>query len=100
MGSRNHETIVEFDLTELSDEFAYPFVLQYEQYKTVRKILDLFGGKTGFNFLFEHEVRTLKQESNHVNVEVKLPDGSIKIVRAFSKSVATARVQLFGEKQK
>ena len=24
------ETIVEFDLAELSDEFAYPFVLQYE----------------------------------------------------------------------
>lgn len=76
------ETIVEFDLTELSHEFAYPFVLQYEQYKTVRKILDLFGDKTGFNSLFEHEVRTLKQESNHVNVEVKLPDGSIKTVRA------------------
>ena len=24
------ETIIEFDLAELSDEFAYPFVLQYE----------------------------------------------------------------------
>lgn len=34
------ETIFEFDLTDLSDEFAYPFVLHYEQHKTVRKILD------------------------------------------------------------
>jgi 3-(3-hydroxy-phenyl)propionate hydroxylase len=76
------ETIVEFDLSELSDEFAYPFVLQFEQYKTVRKILELFGEQDGFSFLFSHEVISLDQHLDHVDVTVKLPDGTLKIFRA------------------
>ena len=76
------ESIVEFDLAELKDEFAYPFVLQYEQYKTVRKILELYGDKDGYDLRFLHEVVTLEQHADHVDVTVKMPDGSTEIMRA------------------
>ena len=35
------DVVVQFDLTELKDELNFPFVLQYEQYKLVKKILTL-----------------------------------------------------------
>ena len=34
----NHDVIAEFDLGLLADEVPFPFVVQYEQYKLVRKL--------------------------------------------------------------
>ena len=76
------ETIAEFDLADLKNELPYPFVLQYEQYKTVRKILELYGNQSGYDMRFLHEVLSLKQYSDHIDITVSMPDGSIELMRA------------------
>ena len=44
----DHEMIAEFDLGDLKDEVEFPYVLQYEQYKLVRKVIELFGHDPAF----------------------------------------------------
>lgn len=75
------DCVVEFDLTELADEFEYPYVLQYEQYKTVKKVLELFGDKDGFDVRFSHEVESFTQHADYIDVTVRLADGSTDTIR-------------------
>ena len=76
-----HDVIAEFDLGELKDEVKYPFVLQYEQYKIVRKILGLFGDEPGFDVRFSHTVTGFTQSDDHVDVAVDFPDGTSGTIR-------------------
>jgi 3-(3-hydroxy-phenyl)propionate hydroxylase len=69
------ELVTQFDLTDLSDELPYPFVLQYEQYKLVRKILSLHGDEPGFDVRFSHTVTGFAQADGHVDVQVETPGG-------------------------
>jgi len=71
-----HDVIAEFDLGELADEVEFPFVLQFEQYKLVRKIIELFGEAPGFDVRFSNTVTGLTQFDDHVDVQVKTPDGT------------------------
>ncbi len=71
-----HDVIAEFDLGELADEVEFPFVLQFEQYKLVRKIIELFGDAPGFDVRFSHTVTGLEQFDDHVEVHVETPGGS------------------------
>ena len=75
------ETVAEFDLGDLKDEIKYPYVLQYEQYKLVRKILSLYGDKPGFDVRFSHTVTGYTEHSDHVDVEFTAPDGSAARLR-------------------
>ena len=50
------EMVAEFDLGDLKNELKFPFVLQYEQYKLVRKILQLYGDRPDFDVRFSHTV--------------------------------------------
>lgn len=70
-----HTLVAEFDLANLKDELRYPFVLQYEQYKIVRKILALHGDKPEFDVRFSRVVTGLDQHNDHVDVHVQTPDG-------------------------
>lgn len=71
----NGELVAEFDLADIRDELRYPFVLQYEQYKIVRKILQLHGSKPEFDVRFSHAMTGLTQHDDHIDVHVDTPDG-------------------------
>jgi len=75
------DVVVEFDLADLKDEVKYPYVLQYEQYKLVRKILSLYGDRPDFDVRFSHSVTGFTQHADHVDVEVALADGTREAIR-------------------
>ena len=75
------EPVAEFDLGALADELPFPFVLQYEQYKLVRKILALHGDRPDFDVRFSHTVTGLAQHADRVTVDVELPDGTAETLR-------------------
>ena len=74
--------VAELDLSELKGELEYPFVLQYEQYKLVFKILSLYGGREGFDVRFSHTVAGFAQAEDHVEVTVAREDGAAERIRA------------------
>jgi 3-(3-hydroxy-phenyl)propionate hydroxylase len=76
------DVVAEFDLNDLKDELRYPYVLQYEQYKLVRKILALYGDRPEFDVRFSHTVTGLTQHDDHVDVAVARADGGADTVRA------------------
>lgn len=76
-----HDVVAEFDLGDLRDEVRFPFVLQYEQYKVVRKVMELFGDDPAFDVRFSHTVTGFTQSDDHVDVHVTLADGTTTSVR-------------------
>jgi 3-(3-hydroxy-phenyl)propionate hydroxylase len=77
------DLVAEFDLTDLKDELRYPFVLQYEQYKIVRKILALHGDRPEFDVRFAHAVTGFTQHDDHVDIAVETPGGRETIRGAY-----------------
>lgn len=75
------DVVAEFDLSDLRDELKYPYVLQYEQYKLVRKILALHGHRPEFDVRWSHAVTDFKDQGDHVAVTVELPDGTSETIR-------------------
>jgi 3-(3-hydroxy-phenyl)propionate hydroxylase len=75
------EVVAEFNLADLEDELKFPYVLQYEQYKLARKILQLHGDKPDFDVRFSHTVVGFSQYDDHVDVEVERADGSRQTLR-------------------
>ena len=67
--------VAAFDLGELEDEVPYPYVLQYEQYKLVQKVLDLYADGDDFEVRFSATVAGFEQFDDHVDVVVETPDG-------------------------
>lgn len=76
------DVVAEFDLTDLRDELKYPYVLQYEQYKLVRKILELHGDRPEFDVRWSHAVTDFEDRGDHVAVTAELPDGTTETIRA------------------
>ena len=76
-----HDVIAEFDLSLLSDEVEFPYVVQYEQYKLVRKVLELFGSDPAFDVRFSNTVTGFEQFEDHIIVELQLADGSFEKIR-------------------
>ena len=75
------DVVVQFNLTDLKDELNFPFVVQYEQYKLVEKILALYGDKPGFDVQFSRTVTGFDRFDDHVDIEVEREDGSREIMR-------------------
>lgn len=69
------ELIAEFDLTLLKDEFRFPFVLQYEQYKLSRDITAKYADESGFSALYSHQVVGLRESEEDVRVQVATSSG-------------------------
>lgn len=67
--------VAEFDLSEMADEFRFPFVLQYEQYKLTADIFAEYANGSDFDVRFGHKVLSLSQDGNGVTVEVSSPAG-------------------------
>jgi 3-(3-hydroxy-phenyl)propionate hydroxylase len=67
--------IAEFDHGLLAEETAFPYVVQCEQFKTARILLDRLQKFENAEVLFNHEVLSLEQDANSVTVVVRGPDG-------------------------
>jgi 3-(3-hydroxy-phenyl)propionate hydroxylase len=67
--------VAEFDHALLKDDTRHPFVIQCEQFKTARLLLDRLRKLPDAEILFDHEVIGVTQGAASVSVEVKGPDG-------------------------
>ena len=71
----SHSVVAEFDLNLMRDEFRFPYVLQYEQYKLTASIAKEYGNSSDFDVRFSHAVIGLTETADGVDVEVSSPAG-------------------------
>jgi 3-(3-hydroxy-phenyl)propionate hydroxylase len=69
------EKIAEFDHAALKDDTRHPFVVQCEQFKTSKLILDRLRKLPNVEVLFSHEVIDVAQTEHWIGVEVRGPHG-------------------------
>ncbi|HEX3502894.1 MAG TPA: FAD-dependent monooxygenase [Xanthobacteraceae bacterium] len=67
--------VAEFDLDRMRDEFKFPFVLQYEQYKLTAAVYQEYANGSDFDVRFSHRVESLSQDGAGVTVDVISPSG-------------------------
>jgi len=60
--------VAEFDLGRMRDEFRFPFVLQFEQYKLTAAISAEYANGADFDVRFGHRVSSLSQDATGVTV--------------------------------
>ncbi|MGH6741718.1 MAG: FAD-dependent oxidoreductase, partial [Bradyrhizobium sp.] len=68
------QVVAEFDLGLMKDEFRFPYVLQYEQYKLTASIAAEYGNASDFDVRFAHAVIGLTETTDSVEVEFASPD--------------------------
>jgi len=67
--------VAEFDHAVLKDDTRHPFVVQCEQFKTTRLLLERLRGLSNVEVKFSHEVIDVSQNADSVTIEVRGPDG-------------------------
>lgn len=67
--------VAEFDHAVLTNDTKHPFVVQCEQFKTSRLLLDRVRTLSNVEVLFNHEVVDLRQTADAVEVDVQGPEG-------------------------
>jgi 3-(3-hydroxy-phenyl)propionate hydroxylase len=67
--------VAEFDLMQMRDEFRFPFVLQYEQYKLTASIAAAYANAGDFDVRFAHCVTDLLPRTDAVDIEVASSSG-------------------------
>jgi 3-(3-hydroxy-phenyl)propionate hydroxylase len=72
------QLIAQFDHAVLKDDTRHPFVVQCEQFKTARLILDRLRKLPNVEVLFGHEVVDVAQTADSVSVDVRGPDDETK----------------------
>lgn len=77
------EVVAEFNLADLAEELAYPFVLQYEQYKLTRDISQQYANESDFDVRFGRRVTAVTQSADSVLVEAEGPDGVERFTCAY-----------------
>jgi 3-(3-hydroxy-phenyl)propionate hydroxylase len=73
-----HSVVAEFDLSLMKDEYRFPFVLQYEQYKLTASIAAEYANAADFDVRFSHAVTGLTETADGIELEVAWPDGTEK----------------------
>jgi len=68
------ELVAQFDHALLKDDTRYPYVVQCEQFKTARLILDRLRKLPNVEVLFGHEVVDVSPSDGSVAVDVRGPD--------------------------
>ncbi len=71
----NREKIAEFDHAVLKNDTQHPFVVQCEQFKTSKLILERLQKLPNVETLFSHEVQSLTQTDDAVCIDVRGRDG-------------------------
>src|SRR5882757_1994062 len=69
------EKVAEFDHAVLKDDTRHPFVVQCEQFKTAKLILDRLRKLPNVEVLYSHEVVDVKQTADAVSIDVRGADG-------------------------
>ena len=69
------QLVAEFDHAILKDETRHPFVVQCEQFKTAKLLLERLRGLSNVEVKFSHEVIDVSQNADSVSIEVRGPDG-------------------------
>jgi 3-(3-hydroxy-phenyl)propionate hydroxylase len=72
------ELIAQFDHAVLKDDTRHPFVVQCEQFKTAKLILQRLRKLANVEVLFGHEVIDVQQTADSVTVDVREPHGVAK----------------------
>jgi 3-(3-hydroxy-phenyl)propionate hydroxylase len=62
--------LAEFDFGAIADLTDHPFRLQCEQSKLTRILLDQLGGKSGFEIVFNAQVRGAKEQASALAIEI------------------------------
>jgi len=63
--------VAEFDHALLKDDTRFPYVVQCEQFKTARLILERLRGLANVEVLFGHKVERVEQEGSGVRIGVR-----------------------------
>jgi 3-(3-hydroxy-phenyl)propionate hydroxylase len=69
------QLVAEFDHAVLKDDTHHPFVVQCEQFKTAKLLLERLRGLSNVEVKFSHEVIDVSQNADSVSIEVRGPDG-------------------------
>jgi 3-(3-hydroxy-phenyl)propionate hydroxylase len=75
--------VAEFDLGLVRDEFRFPFVLQYEQYKLTASITAAYANAGDFDVRFAHAVADIRDCGNHVDIAVAANGGTELLQAAY-----------------
>jgi 3-(3-hydroxy-phenyl)propionate hydroxylase len=67
--------VAEFDHSILANDTQHPFVVQCEQFKASRLLLERVRTLSNVEVLFNHEVVDLRQTADKVSVDVRGPEG-------------------------
>jgi 3-(3-hydroxy-phenyl)propionate hydroxylase len=70
------ELVAQFDHAVLKDDTRYPYVVQCEQFKTVKLLLDRLRKLPNVEVLFGHEVTEVAQAADSVSITVRGPVGT------------------------
>src|SRR5215467_6047688 len=79
----NRSVVAEFDLDRMRDEFKFPFVLQYEQYKLTASIAAEYANADDFDVRFGHRVADIAQDGDGVAIEFSSDAGAGRIDAAY-----------------
>jgi 3-(3-hydroxy-phenyl)propionate hydroxylase len=78
-----NSVVAEFDLALMRDEFRFPFVLQYEQYKLTASIAAEYANADDFDVRFAHGVTAIRQNADEVEVDVCSASGQERLSAAY-----------------
>jgi 3-(3-hydroxy-phenyl)propionate hydroxylase len=78
-----NSVVAEFDLALMRDEFRFPFVLQYEQYKLTASIAAEYANADDFDVRFAHRVTAIRQNADEVEVDVCSASGQERLSAAY-----------------
>ena len=74
----SNRLVAEFDHAILSNDTRHPFVVQCEQFKTARLLLDRIGRLPNVEVLFNHEVVDVNHTADGVSVDVRSTETTSK----------------------
>jgi 2-polyprenyl-6-methoxyphenol hydroxylase-like FAD-dependent oxidoreductase len=73
----SQKLVAQFDHTVLKNDTRHPFVVQCEQFKTAKLVLDRLQLHPNVEVLFDHEVIDVAQSADAASVQVRGPSGVI-----------------------
>jgi 2-polyprenyl-6-methoxyphenol hydroxylase-like FAD-dependent oxidoreductase len=79
----SQQLVAQFDHTILKDDTRHPFVVQCEQFKTAKLLLDRLQRFPNVEVLFDHEVIDVAQSAGAVTVQVRERSGAVSQHRGF-----------------
>jgi 3-(3-hydroxy-phenyl)propionate hydroxylase len=75
--------VAEFDLGLMSDEFRFPFVLQYEQYKLTASITAAYANAGDFDVRFAHAVTDIRDRGGRVDITIAADSTTERLQAAY-----------------